>query len=301
MARRFEHLMILLPWLHRNNGVSIEEAMSEFGRTEKELREDLTLLTLVGTGQYAMEQFDLSWHDGHIYVRDNLGIDRAFRFDAMETACLLLGLELLEQLSDVRKDFSAEDIKSLRSKLESSLPTKPAIHVVESDELDEILDVIGAAISSGKQLSFVYENVSRDDRVLRNVSPLRVISAAAKPVLQAWDHGASAWRSFRVEKINDVHVSSSPAELDDSNFQDMLTQDVRVFVAVDRLELLERFTDARVVTQGAQGAEALIKVAEAQWLARVCQAAGGAVTVLEPPEMVAEVSRLVAAASAAYN
>ena len=167
MAKRFEHLLILLPWLHRNNGVAFTDAMQEFGRTEKELREDLTLLTLVGVGQFAMEQFELSWHDGNIYVRDNLGIDRAFRFDAMETACLLIGLELLDQLADARSEFSAEDVSSLREKLQASLPNAPAIHVLEEDEVDHVIDLIGHAIERELQIQFDYENVSRDDRKLR--------------------------------------------------------------------------------------------------------------------------------------
>ena len=78
MANRFEHLLILLPWLYAHNGVSVEDARAEFGRTEKEFYDDLTLLTLVGVGQYATEQFEIDWHDGNIYVHDNLGLDRAF-------------------------------------------------------------------------------------------------------------------------------------------------------------------------------------------------------------------------------
>ena len=301
MARRFEHLLILLPWLHRNNGVSFEQTMKEFGRSAKELTEDLTLLTLVGTGPYAMQQFELSWHDGNIYVRDNLGIDRAFRFDGMETACLLIGLELLEQLADTRHDFSAADIESLRQKLQSTLPVTSTIQVVEDDALDPGLDLIGSAIEANRQLSFEYDNVSRDDRTLRTVSPLRVISAAAAPILQAWDHASGGWRSFRVERMNEVRLADTESQLPVAPFAEMSTVEVQILVSQDRLELLERFAGATIAEITDQGAHAYIRVAEPQWLARVCQAAGGAIKVLAPASMVQAVQAQLEQALAAYK
>ena len=152
MANRFEHLLILLPWLYAHNGVSVEDARAEFGRTEKEFYDDLTLLTLVGVGQYATEQFEIDWHDGNIYVYDNLGLDRAFRFDSMETACLLVGLELIEQVADSQNGFTPADVAALKAKLTEALPSRVPIHVLEDESINDIVELIGQAILEARQV-----------------------------------------------------------------------------------------------------------------------------------------------------
>lgn len=301
MASRFEHLMILLPWLHRNSGVSIEEAALEFGRTEKEFVEDLTLLTLVGIGQYATEQFEISWHDGHIYVRDNLGLDRAFRFDAMEAACLLLGLELIEQLADAEDGFTEADVESLRAKLTAALPNNPVIHVVEDDEVEGLIDLIGDALTSRKQLTFTYSNSARDDHTARIVSPLRLVAASAEPSLQAWCHTSGAWRSFRLDRMSQVALLDSANAAPDSEFISMPTVDVTIQLPAHRQELLEQFTVVGEPSISSEGVTAVVAIAAPQWLARLCQSAGGAVTVVGPDVIRTEVLQLLDIAAAAYR
>jgi proteasome accessory factor C len=301
MSSRFEHLLILLPWLHRNSGVSISDAAAEFGRSEKEFVDDLTLLTLVGVGQYAMEQFEISWHDGNIYVRDNLGLDRAFRFDAMETACLLLGLELIEQLADADHGFSEKDVASLRSKLQAALPTDPVIHVLDDDQIENLIDTIGVAVSEGRQLRFTYSNVARDDLTARTVSPLRVTAAAAEPSLQAWDHSSEAWRSFRLDRMSDVEILETAAAAPDTEFVSMPTRAVTIRVPAHRQEILEQFTLLDAPQTSSDGVTAQVAIAAPQWLARLCQAAGGAISIMAPDTIRTQVEQLVAEAVQAYR
>lgn len=301
MANRFEHLLILLPWLYAHSGVSVEEARAEFGRTEKEFYEDLTLLTLVGVGQYATEQFEIDWHDGHIYVYDNLGLDRAFRFDSMETACLLVGLELIEQLADTQAGFTHEDVVSLKAKLTEALPGRLPIHVLEDDSIDAVVELVGQAILEKRQVEFLYDNVSRDDRTVRVVSPMNVIAVGAEPRLNGWCHSSQAWRSFRLEKISDLSVIQSPVALPETPFVEMPTQPVKISVAQDRQELLEQFEVISLDGTLEDEVVAEVAIAAPQWLARLCQAAGGDIRVIEPEAIRQEVQALLSAALDAYR
>ena len=301
MANRFEHLLILLPWLYAHNGVSVEHARAEFGRTETEFYDDLTLLTLVGVGQYATEQFEIDWHDGNIYVYDNLGLDRAFRFDSMETACLLVGLELIEQVADGQSGFSHSDVATLKAKLTEALPSRVPIHVLEADSIDAIVELIGQALIDKRQVQFRYDNVSRDDRTLRTVSPLNVIAVGAEPRLNGWCHSSNAWRSFRLEKVSDLRVLETMTSLPDEPFVEMPTVAVTIAVAQHRLELLEQFDviSTESVNEGVVLAE--VAIAAPQWLARLCQAAGGDIRVVAPVSVREEVHMLIAAALDPYR
>lgn len=301
MVNRFEHLLILLPWLYANNGVSIEDARREFNRSEKEFYEDLNLLTLVGVGQYANEQFEIDWHDGHIYVYDNLGLDRAFKFDSMEAACLLVGLDLVEQLADSQSGFTAADVQALKAKLSAALPHSVPIHVVEDDEVDALVDSIGRAISSRVKVRFFYDNVSRDDRTLRTVSPVNVVATGAEPSLNGWCHASEAWRSFRLQKVSELQVLDEPASLPDSPFVMMPKQDVVIAVAQNRLELLEQFDVIGTPVPEGNRVLATVAIAAPQWLARLCQAAGGDIEVRTPEAVRDEVHALIAAAVEAYR
>ena len=299
---RIEHLLILLPWLKRNQGVTVEEAAAHFKLTEKQLVQDLMLLSVSGVGQFPGEQFDISYVDGEIYVRDSLGIDRPVRFDSMEAACLLLGLELLELLPQAMDEFTREDIQSVQNKINSVIADVPRIAIVEGSKTphQDTLDAVEVALSSNKQLLIQYWNDSRDDVTQRLISPHATRLDEDTIVLDAWCHESGAWRSFRVERIREIAVQASDVPSLPTSFKPMPVQTVTVEVDASDQHLLEVLTWAGPASYSGSVVSVDAYVAQPQWLARKVIASGGRLRVLQPAEFKSAVQEFVAQAQAAY-
>jgi proteasome accessory factor C len=299
MPSRFEHLLILVPWLANHPGVTVSEAAGHFNRTEAQLVEDLTLLTLTGVGQFAMEQFEITWNDGHIYVRDHLGLDRPFTFDAMEAACLLLGLDLLSMVAEEGTDIDPAVVESVRKKIKS-LPLEKVIHVLEDKFQSLVMDEIGKAIHSGVQIEITYWNSGRDETSIRCVSPRLVRSSGDVPVVDAFDHTSQGWRTFRLDRMTHAQVTSKPAELPSSDFEPMPVRLAEFELKGSRRDVLDALDVA-----SAEDLNGLIRgtlrVHSTQWLARQVQHGAGALVIVGPDEVVAEVKSHVLSALAAYE
>lgn len=295
---RFEQLLILVPWLSQRPGTSVSDAATHFGITEAQLREDLTLLTLVGIGPFATEQFEISIHDDSIYVRDDLGISRAFAFDPMEAACLALGLELLEPLADAH--FEMRDYESLQQKIQDLLPTNNHIAVVRESHDTTLSDAIALALRTNKRIRFNYHNNARDDLTSREVSPLSMRAEAGELFCDGWDHAAKGWRSYRLERMSDLSISDSDRSLPDETFAPMPTTEVVLKLNKNRRDILEKIPSPTTVER-ADYLEVSTSILRWDWLARLIASAGGALAVISPESAQVEVSSHLSKALQAYS
>ncbi len=295
---RFEQLLILVPWLSQRPGTSVSDAATHFGMTEAQLREDLTLLTLVGIGPFATEQFEISIHDDSIYVRDDLGISRAFAFDPMEAACLALGLELLEPLADAH--FEMRDYESLQQKIQDLLPTNNHIAVVRESHDTTLSDAIALALRTNKRIRFNYHNNARDDLTSREVSPLSMRAEAGELFCDGWDHAAKGWRSYRLERMSALSISDSDRSLPDETFAPMPTTEVVLKLNKNRRDILEKIPSPTTVER-ADYLEVSTSILRWDWLARLIASAGGALTVISPESAQVEVSSHLSKALQAYS
>ena len=126
------------------------------------------------------------------------------------------------------------------------------------------------------------------------------VQTCALPIY-GWCHSSNAWRSFRLEKVSDLRVLETMTSLPDEPFVEMPTVAVTIAVAQHRLELLEQFDviSTESVNEGVVLAE--VAIAAPQWLARLCQAAGGDIRVVAPVSVREEVHMLIAAALDPYR
>ena len=95
-TQRLGRLLDMVPWLLRHQGVSIEEAASEFGLTSAQIESDLELLFVCGTPGYThAELIDAQWDDGHIYLANADDIAAPMRLTRDEAVTLTAGLQAL--------------------------------------------------------------------------------------------------------------------------------------------------------------------------------------------------------------
>lgn len=295
---RFERLLVMVPWLLKNQGISHQEVADHFNISKAQVLQDVMLLTVTGIGQFANQQFDVDYENDRIYVRDQLGLDRPFRFDSTEAACLLLGLQSLENIPQEISGVNHHEIESVRTKLIEAIPIHSGIYVVKPD-LQAELDLIADSLKRGKRISFTYWNDARDDVTTRTVSPLRLYTVNQVPKLDAYDHD-KGWRSFRVQNMDCIEISDLPISIETQSFEPMNLVDVEIKVPFSSIHQLENFIVAKQRTLGSDFVQALVKISEPMWLARQVLASGCKIQVVSPEDVKVKVDEYVQSARSAY-
>lgn len=295
---RFERLLVMVPWLLKNQGISHQEVADHFNISKAQVLQDVMLLTVTGIGQFANQQFDVDYENDRIYVRDQLGLDRPFRFDSTEAACLLLGLQSLENIPQEISGVNHHEIESVRTKLIEAIPIHSGIYVVKPD-LQAELDLIADSLKRGKRISFTYWNDARDDVTTRTVSPLRLYTVNQVPKLDAYDHD-KGWRSFRVQNMDCIEISDLPISIETQTFEPMNLVDVEIKVPFSSIHQLENFIVAKQRTLGSDFVQVLVKISEPMWLARQVLASGCKIQVVSPEDVKVKVDEYVQSARSAY-
>lgn len=298
-----EDLLILLAWLRAHENATIPEVAAHFGYSETQVRQYIMLLSCTGTKDAHNYLIDINYEGDHINVYDTLTVDRPFRFDSMEAACLIAGIDALSQAPAAATGLSPEALKSARAKLNALLVDEVRLRVLPVDrKLDESTEeLVATALRTGKRLTFKYWNVARDDFQARVVSPLRLRAVDQQPVLDAYCHTRDGWRSFQITRMHDLDISGVDSELPTTEFESMPTSRVVVSVAPAAQHILENLP-VRSQQERADGrVEAVVEVALPEWLARQVLASGRRLQVEAPAEFALEVQDLVTAAESAYQ
>lgn len=298
-----EDLLILLAWLRSHPSATVPQVAAHFGYTETQVRQYIMLLSCTGTKDAHNYLIDINYEGDHINVYDTLTVDRPFRFDSMEAACLIAGIDALGQTPMAALGLSAAAVQSARAKLNELLVDEVRLRVVPAErEFDaDAEQQIAAALKTGKRLTFKYWNVARDDFQQRVVSPLRLRAVEQEPVLDAYCHTHLGWRSFQLGRMHDVDVSGVASELPSAEFEAMPTSRVVVSVPAVAQHLLENLPVRSQQPRADGRVEAVVEVAVPEWLARQVLASGRRIQVEAPVEFVREVQDLVAAAELAYQ
>lgn len=284
----------LVPYLIAKGEVSISEAAAEFDVAPEEMRgmvEKLTVLGLPGDGgfwQLPHDLFDIDWdllseHD-LIQITNTVGLERAPRLTAREAAALLAGLQLAASLPGVS---NSSVVQGLLSKLARGASSTPADVVIASAPVDNVRIKVNDALREGVSVSFSYK--APDAHVTRRVvDPTTVLISNGQWYLQGWCHLRQAMRTFHLDRVSDLELTSTAAKhLGATRAETFTAQDtdvaVRVRYLVDSTPLLGDYLDHADVEIATGTAVATIRVADIQSLKRLAARLGGAMEILDPP------------------
>ena len=82
-----------------------------FGITRKELEEDLRILICSGLPEgYPDDLLDIQWDDDHVFITQDLDLNRPVRFTVEEACALLTGLETLNGLPELAEGGALESV-----------------------------------------------------------------------------------------------------------------------------------------------------------------------------------------------
>ncbi|KFF61039.1 DeoR faimly transcriptional regulator [Cryobacterium sp. MLB-32] len=314
-ADKLTFLLALVPYLIDHDNVAVTDVATRFGVNAEEVRSAVRLIAVSGipgeTRQYLHgDLFDIHWDEfeenDRIVLTHQVAIDDSPRFSAREAAALIAGLQYLSALPE---NADRDGIASLMAKLTRGASAAPSQLRVSSTESSATISVIQAAVQANVQIEFDYLN-SRGDRVSRRVDPLRIESVDSDWYLRGWCHLRTAVRTFRLDRISELTVTSEPAgarngdvPLPDTLFEPSLDdREVVLELPESALTLIADYRPEQVHAAGsADRVRATLRVAHYHALKRLVAGLAGVVTVVSPPEARRVVAEWAAAGAAPYD
>jgi proteasome accessory factor C len=302
-GERLARLLALVPWLVRNDGVTIADCAAHFNVTEEELERDLWLLVVCGTPGYGPDQLvDIDfWDEGVIHVLDPQTLERPLRLTHEESMTLLLALRMLAQLPGI-SDRDAIVTAAAKIEQNASEVASARFVAVQVEVLPEVRAAVDAALIGHRELALRYAAATRDEVTERIVEPIRVLAVDGIGYLEAFCQSAGALRTFRLDRILSADVGAPIGETVERPSPAAPEQEP--VTATLRLAPSARWViDVHSGTEVAhEGPDTLVRLPllSLDWGVRLVLSLGGAATVREPVELRAAVADAAEAALAGY-
>ncbi|HLS72925.1 MAG TPA: YafY family protein [Actinomycetaceae bacterium] len=167
----------------------------------------------------------------------------------------------------------------------------------------EVLMALASAVRDGVRVRVDYERAD-GERFERRLEPYRVLSVEGRWYLFAWDLDREDWRTFRLDRMHEVHASTftftpRPTPDIEQTVRESITVGVYTQAATVRilapLEEVAEKVPARAGTVTADGDAACILRAGADdlhWVAMHLAWMGAPIEVIEPPELLGVIEEL---------
>ncbi|PIF01502.1 MAG: WYL domain-containing protein [Propionibacterium sp.] len=198
-------LLGLVPYLRSRPGVRLSEAAAAFNITEKQLVADLNTLWVCGLpGGLPDDLIDIDMDaladDGVIHLSNADYLSRPMKLRADEALGLVAALQALV---DLVPPSAQPGVVSALDKLKKILGANQIPVSVEVEAGDgNIRDQLLGAIEQGDRIQLTYHGVRRTTRPV--VDPVQLDLVEGYLYLQAWDIKADGWRSYRLDRIENL-------------------------------------------------------------------------------------------------
>lgn len=204
-------MMAMIPYLYAHERTAVSELAEMFSVSEKTILKDLNNIWLSGSSYELQNMVVVTFDDQDAYVSlsnaDYFSHPQRFRFS--EATTLLAGLQALRATLD---SDGVEACDSASAKLKSALLEGERTAKVEiqfaTGEI-EIRQALLDALQSGHQVLLTYHGQSRGEITTPTVDPARIITQEGFAYLQGWSSAASAWRLYRLDRIEEVDILDS--------------------------------------------------------------------------------------------
>lgn len=310
---QLKRMLQLVPFLVHNQGLHISDVAERFGITRKELEEDLRILICSGLPEgYPDDLLDIRWDDDHVYIMEDLDLNRPVRFTVDEACALLTGLEALNGLPGIAEGGTLESVtlKLMAAAGEEGLKAAAVSGPEVAPEDSGTLETARTAIRNGSQLRLSYLSPQRDTVSDRDIDPLRLYSMDSTWYLEAYCHSAQGLRNFRLDRIRSLEpngrpVSSAASPADGFPVKLFTPNDDDAVVVVELTRqgagLADEYYAERTAPLPNGNTLAEIRFGSADWLPMFVAQHGGAVRILQPASLADTVREWLDAALAVYG
>lgn len=309
---QLKRMLQLVPFLVHHQGLHIRDVAAQFGITRKELEDDLRILICSGLPEgYPDDLLDIRWDDDHVYIIQDLELNRPVRFAVDEACALLTGLETLNGLPELAEVNALESVtlKLMAAAGEQGLQAAqlsgPAVAPGNTATLETARD----AIAQGAQLRLRYFSPQRDTVSERDVDPLRLYSLDNTWYLEAYCHSSEGLRNFRLDRIEELQPNGLPvsAAQPAGGFPVKLftpnDDDTVVVVELTRrgIGLADDYYAERTAPLPGGGMLAEIRFGSTDWLPMFVAQHGGTARIVQPEALAADSRTWLADALAQYG
>ena len=293
---RTARLLDLVPYLASHQGIELLSLAKEFDVSQSQMVADLTTLWMCGLPGYTpLELMDLSFESGFVTIHNAETLAHPRTLIDEESIALLLGLDLvIESLPDDRKDLKeiALDLVA-RLSARSSVPAKlSAIPLVPGS----VRSTIQSALRTKSALEIVYHSSYSDIVSTRVVTPIELRDDNGFEYLWAACQSARALRSFRVDRIQSVALTTVE-KIPTGSLQDSRKIEYTILAHSREREVMERFA----LEPDALGAEIETSSYSREWIRRSILASSGSVELVAPGDIRSEIQRAAQSILARYT
>ena len=284
-------LLDLVPFIYSHQGISVTDLAAEFSIKTEELLADLNALWMCGETRFDL--IELEFESGFVYIRNAEALNIVRSLSVQEVTAILFGLDLLkESVPAERADLQA-DIETIKRVIGT-----PFARLVASEPMisGDVISAVDEALKNRQKLQITYHSVAEDLTNERVIHPIEKRVENGVELLLAFCEKADAVRSLRLDRIRDAQISqvaaSQPGQLHVSDIEQVtiaIHGDVRrVFETFGRVSPASRDTYT-------------VEIYNQSWLIREVLASGGAVEVVAPFGLRAEIVRQAALVAAQYR
>jgi len=298
-ASRALRTMDLIPFILENPGISIGKLAKQFSVSEKQVESDLQLIFMCGLPGYTpYELIDLIFEDGVVSIIDPQVLDKPRRFTKSELVVIILGLQLLSELS--ASDATRLGKLQLLSNKIMKLGGSNSVVIAPSSSKSPYVEVITRAITDKKSLTIQYQSLVKDEISVRSIIPHSLFLMNGNLYLSALDLKAKSDRTFKVELIKDCEIGNEISN-------EAVTQDSSALVVVlDVQRAYRNFIERNssiitAVEEQKNSFRVHLKLNNLEWLKRSILSNSPGIKVISPPSLAQEVAELASSLLASYQ
>ncbi len=207
---RLRRLLVMLPWLMERQTVSTREMAEHFGMSVADLVADLTLASMCGVSQDPRDLIDLWVDDDEVHFGIPKYFERPLRLTVAEAFSLIASATAAQQLPGV--DATGALSRAI-AKVAEAIDLDINNSFVVELETPESVGALSQAIQQSVVIEFEYWSVATGESAKRQVAPLEVFLDQDHWYLRAHDLDAQAERTFRLDRLDQLLVTSQNHEL----------------------------------------------------------------------------------------
>jgi proteasome accessory factor C len=207
-SERLRRLLVVVPYLVRHPGTSVEEATRLFGVSEQDLLADLDLLFVSGLPPYGPgDLIDVDIQDGRIWIGMADYFARPLRLTRAEALAIYVrgaavaavpGLDEASALASALGKLAAGLGPDALGELPERVETASAGGEVET------LGELRRAAAEHERLRIEYYAASAAETTAREIDPEEIFFEIGHWYVVAWDQRSDAERLFRADRIRSM-------------------------------------------------------------------------------------------------
>jgi proteasome accessory factor C len=312
VEERLGRMLVVVPYLVRHPGTSLEEAASLFEIPEGQLRRDLQLLFLAGLPPYGpgdLIDVDID-EEGRVWIAMADHFARPLRLTRQEAVAVYVRATELAGTPGVQ---DAPALQAALTKLREALGAETlgdaaAIAGAEAGSPPEHLEVVREAAEGHRRLRIGYAAASTGERTERTIDPEVVFASSGRWYVAAWDVDVDDERLLRIDRIDAAESTGATFEprglagagrpLYSPGGEDLA---VRLRLAPAARWVAEYYVTHDPVEGDDGSLTVTLPTQQVVWLARLLLRLGADATVLEPSSVSDEARRQASETLARYG